>query len=228
MGHAKRMLAAAGGLLVCGSAMAATPWTTPSGNGAFFHYDNGQNAQPLNNGFGNPVLQNGVQFVFIPQNFQASASGGGGQPVTASDQFDVDLHAFAGYKFTEIRIQVLGNYAITPTGSINVTGAMDISELPSGRSTHNALVTTPVMPITSGSGSWQGDTYRDLSLIDGGVPFTDVHISYSNNLIAISTGGSATVYNTIVGFPIAVTVIPAPGALALLGLGGLIATRRRR
>jgi hypothetical protein len=227
MGHAKRMLAAAGGvLMIAGTSMAATPWTQPSGNGAFFTYENGQNAQPLNSGFGNPQLQNGVQFVFIPQNFQASASGGG-QQVT-SDQFDVDLHAFEGYKFTEIRIQVLGNYSITPTGSINVTGAMDINELPSGRSTHDNLVTTPVMPITSGSGSWQGDTYRDLSLLEGGVPFSHIHISYSNNLIAISTGGSATVYNTIVGFPIAVTVIPAPGALALLGVGGLVAARRRR
>jgi hypothetical protein len=226
MGHSKWVLAAAGGMLICGSAMASTPWTTPSGDGAFFHYQNGQNAQPLNNGFGNPQLQNGVQFVFIPQSFEANASGG--QQVTASDQFDVDLHAFAGFKFTEVRIQVLGDYSITPTGSVNVTGAMDINELPGGRSTHDNLVTTPAMPITSGAGSWQGDSYRDLSLIEFGVPFTDLHISYSNNLIAISTGGSATVHNTIVGFPIAVTVIPEPGVLALLAVAGIVMGRRRR
>jgi hypothetical protein len=45
---------------------------------------------------------------------------------------------------------------------------------------------------------------------------------------AIDTGSPATAPDLAVDFPFIVKGIPAPGSLALLGLGGLVAARRRR
>jgi hypothetical protein len=205
--------------------MASTPWSQPTGNGSFFSWANGQNSTNL---FGSPFLQGGTQFVFIPSAFIANASNGSSD--TKSDTFDVDLHAFAGYKFTEIRIQTLGDYSVTPPGSVNTSGQMNINEIGGGgRNTVDSLAPTVSMPITSGTGNWSANALRDLSLLELGNPFTDIHITFSNSVIAISgAGGSAEIAETAVGFPIAVTVIPEPGAVALLGLAGLVVARRRR
>jgi hypothetical protein len=237
MSHEFRWCAAAGLLLgvasfaVAQSPPPGTPWSNASGTGAFFTWENGQNEHDL---FGSPILAGGgTTFVFFPNGYVANAENGAN--VTRSDRFDVDLHAFSGYKFTDIRIDTYGDYSISGGGSVEVNGGMDLNELVgSHRSTNDSLTPTVPMPITNQSGSvsgqWQATSHRDLLLVEGGVPFTDLHVAFSNNVIAISfgPGGVAQISKTVVGFPIAVTIIPEPGALALLGVAGLVMMRRRR
>jgi uncharacterized protein (TIGR03382 family) len=51
----------------------------------------------------------------------------------------------------------------------------------------------------------------------------------NNNLVAISTpNGVAFIEKKVVGTGIIIEIIPTPGALALLGLAGLVTLRRRR
>lgn len=226
MNQTPKCVAIAGLLLGLASTAMASPWAQASGTGAFFTWANGQNQTDL---FGSPTLVGGTRFVFFPSAFTANATNG--QTSSASDQFDVDLHSLAGYKFTEIRIETFGDYTIQGTGSVAASGALNIHELASSRSTTDSLLTNPAFPVFSGTNvDWTGSATRDLTLVEGGVPFTDIHISFSNNLLAISggAGSSATINKTVVGFPVAVTIIPEPGVLALLGIGGLVALRRKR
>ncbi|MEX2218559.1 MAG: PEP-CTERM sorting domain-containing protein [Phycisphaerales bacterium] len=238
MTNAFKWAAAAGVILGVGSvalgqgAPPGIPWSNAAGTGTFFNWDNGQNS--TTNLFGSPILMNGTQFVFFPSGYVAQGENGTSQ--TTTDRFDVDLTAFAGYKFTEIRIETFGDYSITGQGSVNVIGSLDINELIGPqRITSDALLpvppgSMPVVNTTGGvSGNFQMLASRDLTLIEGGIPFTELHISFTNNVIAISgPGGVAQIGKTVVGFPIAVTIIPEPGMIALLGLGGLVAMRRRR
>jgi len=234
--HASKWFAVAGVALCASVSMAqspptGTPWANGSGTGAFFTWDHGQNQ---NNLFGNPVLSGGgTTFVFFPNGYTAAASNG--NTVTTSDRFDVDLHSFAGYKFTEIRVDTFGDYSITGGGSVEVNGGLDLNELTApNRFTHTTMVPSTPMPIVNLTGAvggqWQTTSQRNLELIEGGIPFTDIHVAFSNNLVSISfgAGGVAEISKTVVGFPIAVTIIPEPGVLALLGAGGLAMLRRRR
>jgi hypothetical protein len=226
MAHTMWKVAAVAGVLGAAlAAQAATPWNQPSGNGAFFTWANGQNETNL---FGSPTLVGGVRLVFFPDSFTANAVNG--NTATAHDRFDVDLFALVGYKFTEIRIETIGDYSIVGDASAAVSGGMAINEIGGPRSSNDPLLANIPMPVTSGSGNWQSAAIRDLSLVEGGTPFTQIHISFTNDLIAISSGNGhvATINKTVVGFPVAVTIIPGPGALAVLGLGGMLAARRRR
>ena len=70
---------------------------------------------------------------------------------------------------------------------------------------------------------------RDLTAVEFGTPFSVIHISVTNNLIAFSVpGSSAVIRKTIVGGAMAINVLPEPGVLGLVAMGGLLAARRRR
>ena len=232
MRSSKRIVTAMGVTTIAvASASAQVNWVAdggghvgPSGNGSFFSWANGHNSN--SNLFGSPLLQGGTQFVFLPSSFTAQASNGGQD--TKTDQIDVDLHAFAGYKFTEIKIQVLGDYSISGPGSVSASGTMSLNELFSpNRTTSDPML--PGISFTSGSGQWSSTADRDLSLSEGGIPFTDIHITFSHSIVAISgAGGSSVIATLAAGLPVAITIIPEPGVIALLGVAGLVAARRRR
>jgi len=203
-------------------ANAQVPWDNPSGSAGFFDWANGQNQTGL---FGSPIIVGGDTFVFFPNAFEASATDGA--TTMTSDTFEVDLIASKGFRFTGIRIQELGTFAVSDGGSSDATGMVQIEDLASERFVESALVTDPVLPATSGAGEWTGIAEVGLT---GVVPFTLIHVSYSNDLLAISTpGGTSFIGLDVVGAPVAVTIVPAPAGLALLlGLGAPGLIRRRR
>jgi len=69
------------------------------------------------------------------------------------------------------------------------------------------------------SSSWNSNNY-DLSALDG--------IANASVVFTFDGASSDTGNNRLDNVTISGTAIPTPGALALLGMGGLVATRRRR
>lgn len=210
-----------------GSAFASVPWSNPSGNASFFSWANGQNATGL---FGSPTLVAGTTFQFFPSNFVATSSNGGA-PVNATDTLSVDLFAEPGFQFESIMISEGGSYAVNGPagGSVSATGLVDIDEIGGPRTANGSIAYSPSFPQTAGSGAWTGSTIIDLLALSGGVPFTQIHLEFTNNLIAVSVAGStSTIEKTFVGLPVAITLIPTPGTMGLLAFGGLLAARRRR
>ena len=215
-------------LSVAGAAHAGAgvPWTNSAGTASFFSWANGANATGL---FGDPTLIGGTTFQFFPTNFVATSSNGGSS--NAFDTMSVDLTADAGFQFDSIVINEGGSYAVNgPTGgSVSATGLVEVDEIGGIRTTSSSIAYSPSFPVNSGTGAWSGSTFIDLLALSGGVPFTQIHLEFTNDLIAVSVAGStATIAKTFVGLPIAITIIPTPGTLMLLAGGGLLAARRRR
>ncbi len=220
-----RGMALAAGVVFVGAttASAAVAWNNPSGSAAFFSWANGQNSNT--NLFGSPIITGGDTFVFFPQSFNASATNGAS--VTATDTFEVDLFAQSGFGFTAIRIQQFGTYELTGAGSVEANALMDISDLLAPRAEQASMTSPNGFPIaTAGTGNWQGTTQVPLLGANG---WTQIHLTFTSNLISISTpGGTAFIGNDVLGAPVALTIIPAPAAVSLLSLAGLAAVRRRR
>jgi hypothetical protein len=223
-------------VLACaGAASAQIPWGggMASGNGSFFSWANGQNQTNL---FGTPTLV-GDTFFFTPIAFVANATNGA--TVAVTDTFEVDLFVNAGFKFDAIQISEFGDYAITNTGtpvglsSVDADGLLRVDEIGGlGRSDQQSLA-FPALPVSSAaatSGLWQGDGMSNLTLLEGSTPFTQIHLKVTNDLIAISGGQGqvAEIRKTVFGGMMAVTIVPTPGTLGLLGAAGFLAARRRR
>ncbi len=212
-------------LVIAGTADAFVFWTNPNGSGTFFNYANGGSA---NGTFGDPFLVGGNTFFFFPNHYRAEAKDGGSQ--VTSDTLEVDLIAHPGFKFSMIQISEVGSYSILGGGSVEAKGALKISDNNAFFSTQNAGMTTnPAMPINgAGSGSWNGLASIDLEAT--GQKWTNIHLVFQNDLIAITFNSGETAYidKLAIGSGVALTIIPAPGALALLGVAGVLAARRRR
>lgn len=209
-----------------GVAQGQIAWSNAAGNASFFSWANGQNSTGL---FGDPTLVAGSTFQFFPTNFVATASNG--NTATVTDTMSVDLFANAGFQFDSIAINEGGSYALTGPagGSVSATGLVDLEEIGGPRTASDTVEYNPVFPVASGSGTWSGTTFIDLLALSGGVPFTQIHLEFTNNLMAVSVGGStATIAKTFVGLPIAITIIPSPGTVGLMVAGGILAARRRR
>jgi len=220
---------------IAGSASAQIPWGNgmASGSGSFFSWSGGQNSTGL---FGTPILV-GDTFYFTPLAFVANAVDGA--TVAVTDTFQVDLLVAPGFKFDAIQIAEYGDYAITNTGtpigtsSVDADGLLQVNEIGGlGRSDSQALA-FPALPVASAaatSGLWQGDGASNLTLLEGGTPFTSIRLRVTNDLIAISGGQGqvAEIRKTVFGGMMAVTIVPAPGTLGLLAAAGLVAARRRR
>jgi hypothetical protein len=225
----KTRMVVAGALLGCAAAANAQSWgANASGSGTFFDWANGHNATGL---FGAPTII-GDTFYFFPINFVAQANapvGGGPVQTTATDTFEVDLLVHPGFKFDGISINETGDYALQGAGSVQASATLVTQDLLNPRSTNDAGLFNPTFPVLSGSGSWTGAASRDLSAVEGATPFTSIHLSFTNNLLAIAEPGSSVVIRkTVIGDGMSVTILPEPGVLALVGLAGLAAMRRRR
>lgn len=210
--------------LSCG-ASAFVSWAVPNGSGTFFNYANGGST---NGTFGSPFLVGGNTFLFFPDHYRAEGKDGGSQ--VTSDTLEVDLIAHAGFKFSMIQISEIGSYGIVGGGSVEAKGDLQVSDNNASFSTQQASMSTnPAMPINAiGNGSWDGLASIDLEAT--GQNWTNIHLSFKNDLIAMTFGNgqSAFIDKLAVGSGVALTILPAPGASALLGLAGLIAARRRR
>ena len=221
---------------LAGAASAQVPWGggMASGSASFFTWANGQNSN--SNLFGTPFLV-GDTFYFTPTNFVANAVNG--QTVSVTDTFEVDLFVQPGYKFDAILISEYGDYTMTTTGtpvginSVDADGLLRVDEIGGLLRNDTQAMAFPALPAaTSGSQNdvWQGSGTSNLSILEGGTPFTQIHLKVTNDLIAISGGGgqAAEIRKTVFGGMMAVTIIPTPGTLGLLGISGLVAMRRRR
>lgn len=206
---------------IAGSAQAFDPWSNPSGTASFFDWSNGGSDTGL---FGSPVLVGGDTFVFFPSNFRAESIGGGSNIAYDRLQFEVEAHA--GFSFSDIRITEYGDYGIIGSGSVEAGGTLFVTDISGGGGTlTDNLLSSPGSPITSGIGNWSGTAAVDTS----GWGSTHMRVTMNNNLIAISIGNSVVwIQKKVQGSAVGVQIIPTPGSLALIGLGGLAAVRRRR
>jgi len=213
-------------LAMAGAAHGFVLWATPNGSGSFFTYSGGGSD---NGFFGNPTLAGGgTQFLFFPPAFQATSSNGtAGQ---MNDRMEVHLISNAGFRFTQISVQEFGDWTITGIGTVQAQGTMFLTDNLTGPPPAiNPLQMSPTMPIsTQGSGQWSGTAVRNLLLT--GHDWTDLTFVLTNNLQATTgAGGASQIRKTVVGGPaVIITILPTPGALALLGFSGLVLARRRR
>jgi MYXO-CTERM domain-containing protein len=223
-----RVLVAGAVLAAAGAAHAQSWGANANGNATFFSWANGHNTTGL---FGAPTII-GDTFYFFPINFVASASspiGGNPTQVTATDTFEVDLFVHPGYKFDGISISETGDYSITGPGSVQATAQLATQDLLNPRNASTPAIFNPSFPIASGASTWTGGASEDLASLEGGTPFINIHLSFTNNLISIAgPGGTSVIRKTVVGDGMAVTILPEPGVAAFLGLAGLLAARRRR
>lgn len=223
-----RVACSAGVLAIAaGAASADVAWSQPNGVATFFTWANGHNTNT--NLFGSPTLVGGTTFQFFPTNFTASSSNGGS--VTASDTLSVDLFALPGYQLDSIQIAEGGTYGLSGNqgGSVSAAGLASLTDLGTPRTFNANTSGNPSFPVFGGSGAWTANALIDLAALNGGIPVTSAHLDFTNNLVAISVPGStATITKTFVGLPVAITIIPTPGAASVLALGGLALARRRR
>ncbi len=214
------ILTAAAG--IAGSASAFVPWSNPNGAGTNFTWSNGGSDNGL---FGSPVLVNGDTFFFFPSNFRAQSVNGAASLV--GDRLQFEIEAAPGFRIDGIRISELGDYGIVGQGGqVAASGTLFVTNLDSGAVELDDIVTTPGSPITTqGFGNWRGDANVDLS----DVSWNRIRVVLNNNLFAISgPGGVAYIEKKVFSSGIAITIIPAPGAIALAGFGGMLAFRRKR
>ncbi|MEX2218558.1 MAG: hypothetical protein WD749_07325 [Phycisphaerales bacterium] len=215
----------AGVLAMAGAADGFVFWSQPAGAGPFFTYSGGGSD---NGHFGNPTLV-GNQFLFFPQNFAATSSNGVAAGI--NDRLEVRIVANAGHRITQILVDEFGDWAITGVGSVQAAGTMFLTDNVNIRvptTLPTSLVMSPTMPISSPpSGVWEGHANRNLLVLPP--DWTDITLILTNTLQATSQQGSTSlIRKTVVGGPaLIITIVPAPGALALLGLAGLALRRRR-
>ncbi len=206
---------ALGVVAAAGSASAFVPWSNPNGNGSFFSWSNGGSDNGL---FGSPILVNGDSFVFFPSNFRAQSSNG--VAAQTSDRLSFTLEAFQGFEFSQITITEIGDYGVLGGGTVAANMALFTTDLNNGRiATDNQTFTA-----NSGLSNWNLTAQTTLT---GPPAWTKIQVVLNNNLLAISRDGGLSFIEKKVTRGIIITV-PTPGAMALLGLGGLVATRRRR
>ncbi len=225
--------------VVCGAVVAvmtlgmtsaqARDWATTGGETASLYYSNGQD---ITGHFGDPLVDGPSDtFYYVDANFQVSSQNGipGPQGDHQTDTTSFDALAKPGLYFSLIRVTAFGSYGVTgPNASVNLDANLGITENGGmGRTWNGPLTTTPDFPQTSGSDDWSGLSVVDITLVLP-VPHDSLHIAMANDVIAISMPGSAATINVqYQDLKIELLLIPEPGTLALLALGGLALLRRR-
>jgi hypothetical protein len=223
---ASLMAVVAGTLGLASAADGFVFWSSPNGAGSFFTYSGGGSDNGL---FGDPVLLGGNTFTFFPAAFAANSSNGIAQ--STNDRLEVTLQANPGQQFTQIKITEWGDWAITGIGTVRDSGTLFITDLVNSRSPAVQGMSYPSNPMpisTPGQGVWTGSSTINLTSI-AGPAWTNVTLVFTNTLQATTQAGStAHIQKTLTDGAVVVQVLPTPGALALLGAGGLLLARRRR
>jgi hypothetical protein len=223
----KFLLAACAALCVPAVAVAAVPWDDPDGEALSFFWENGQNSDT--NLFGSPNNYGDDNLYFLNSDFVAFANDGNTWD-EATDTMDVDFIAKPTLKFKSVQVFEFGDYNILGGDGNSVSAQLDMAGIVAGH---------PESPFTDGflfsaaedtTGSVPWDSEASL-IMEFAVPeITDVHLTVSNTLVAMSdgVGGTASITGNFVLLGISVVVIPEPGSLAFLAIGGLALVRRRR
>lgn len=209
-------LALVGSLSLAAWAQAFVPWSNPSGIGTNFDYFGGGSDFGL---FGSPILVGGDTFRFFPSFFRAQSSDG--RTAQTHDRMTVELLAHTGERLEGISFVNPWTYNVVGEGS-SITGIVEffVTDLNNFRVLHYSYTLPPGL---TGSGEiLAGPTFN--------LPFDDpdwshIQLVVRTDFIATSgPGGLASV--GLNGF--FSLQVPAPGSLALLGVTGLLAPRRRR
>jgi uncharacterized protein (TIGR03382 family) len=214
--------------MLASSAVAAPliPWTVPNGAADDFTYTNGGSDTGL---FGQPTII-GNSFFFFPAAFRAEATNGGSD--IANDRIDVRIQANPGFNVTGVIIQEFGDYQLTGSGDVSVTGQLQLTNLnipfpPQVRIDPLSANPGSVISGTNISGPWDAESNIDLS--GETISWSRFSLILSNELSATADAGStASIEKTFAGGAVVVTVIPEPATvtLAVLGVAGLLARRR--
>lgn len=177
--------------------------------------------------FGEPTRM-GNQLFFFPTGFVSTSDNGDlGMTDETSSTLDVTIVADEGYYIQSITFSELGDYIVTGIGTdatfASVTGTMTAKP-------GNILANLEIVPAppyySPSSGAYQGYAVIDLS----GMNITEVMLGIQNTLQTGSEAHTtASIQKNIISAPtIDVMVIPEPGCLFLLALGGAALIRRRR
>jgi hypothetical protein len=233
------MLLVAGLVLAAGvsTAQADVPWTNPNGSNPILSWQNGRSDNGL---FGSPTVIGDTFFFISNNNFDADASDG--TTVSKTDTLRVRVTAQPGRYFSQVVFASQGDYTVFGGGSsVNVTGGMTINDVNSVRTASDSFHTTifpsqgsaTAMPVVGNNvnpeiGSWNGTSTIDFGVFDP--PITALDLIFTNTIIAISLPGETA---SIVTLPnsqgsFSLSIVPAPSTAALVGLGGLVLSRRRR
>jgi len=177
----------------------------------------------------------------VNANFQVNAANGSSDSQTDTTSFDAVANP--GLFFAFIRVTANGSYASTGPGqnSVELDALLSLTELGAnemydggggddGRIWTADLVTTP--DLSNGKSDSQGD-WSGLASINNTfvfpLPDDNLHISMSNDVIAITgAGGSAQINVQYQDLKIEFGIIPEPASLSLMGLGAVALMLRRR
>lgn len=143
-------------------AASPVPWNSPAGSTTFFDYSNGQYA----NGYFTDPLVLDTGFVFFTSNFVASSQNGNSDSKTDTISFDVTVKN--NQAVTGIVINELGDYSILGTGTVNIGGSLQITNLAAfeAPTVEPLLVVVPgsmITTTTNATGQWTGGTNRNQS-----------------------------------------------------------------
>ncbi|MCX5633775.1 MAG: PEP-CTERM sorting domain-containing protein [Phycisphaerae bacterium] len=203
------------------SAAQAVVWSNPTGNADFFDWQNGQSLYGL---FGDPILVGGNNLVFFPSMFRAESLDR--ETNSVSDSLEFELTAHSGFSFQNISITEYGNYGISGSGLVQVSGALSVENLDTADTLSSSLITDlPERPPADPNGQWQAWTYLDI--VPAG--WTHIKITLENNLFAISgSGSSAWIEKNVLSNAIAVQLIPEPATVAMLSIGVMFTLYKSR
>lgn len=196
--------------------------------------------------FGTPTVSaNSLRF--SPASFGATSVNG------AADITDGTLttviQANAGNFIPQIQFNESGDYSLIGSGTaatrvwVGLSFFVDVLEINGVAATVPTLAGTGSFSPLSGSfdlvnpgqtflGIWNGGANINVAgyLASLGISgqATRVSVTIDNQLLATSEAGTVSFIKKKEIGGVAITVVPAPASLALLGVGGLVAGRRRR
>jgi hypothetical protein len=196
--------------------------------------------------FGAPTIS-GNSLRFSPTSFGASSVNG--TPDITDGTLTTTIVASAGNFIPTIQFSESGDYSLLGTGTaatrvwVGLAFFVDVLEVNGAPATVPTLSGNGIFSPLSGDfnlvnpgptflGLWNGGANIDVNahLAANGITgqATRVRVVIDNQLVAVSEAGTVAFIKKKEIGGVAITVVPSPASLALVGLGGLVAARRRR